>query len=223
MKRLILENVVIYDIETKRVPDDVDGGWNNPEGMGFAAAVAYFYRYDRYRFYQGSAGREKLAQDLDVTTAVTFNGIRFDSKVLLGNNRYFDSIGCMTRNEFCCFENYDILVEYAFARFGILVDKPPATATDIMSILANPAIHDGTFNLNAIANATLNMGKTGSGAMAPELYKKKMFSKLFEYCLHDVRITRKIFEFILNNRFIVDGSRRVVNVPPRQFLVDITG
>jgi DEAD/DEAH box helicase domain-containing protein len=217
MNRLLLENVAVYDIETAKVPDDVDGGWSNPEGMGFAAAVAYFYRDDRYLFYKGEAGRQRLARDLTYRMAVTFNGIRFDSLVLLGNDRDFDSAGCMTSNGGASFYNYDILVEYASARLGYLVEKPPAFVTDILAILKNPAIHDGTFNLNALAKMTLGAQKSGNGAAAPALYQDGKLDELYEYCLHDVRITKRLFEFILNNGFVIDGRGSIVRISRCQF------
>jgi len=41
-----LKEWVVYDVEVVRGPDKVEGGWDNPEGMGFASAVVYDFKTD---------------------------------------------------------------------------------------------------------------------------------------------------------------------------------
>jgi len=49
--------------------------------------------------------------------------------------------------------------------------------------------------LNSIAQATLEIGKAGSGLDALKYFRQGNFAKLSEYCQHDVFITREIYEY----------------------------
>lgn len=49
--------------------------------------------------------------------------------------------------------------------------------------------------LDAVAQASVGAGKTGSGLQAIEFYRKGEFDKLKKYCLDDVRITKEVYEF----------------------------
>ena len=72
-------------------------------------------------------------------------------------------------------------------------------------------VFDGTCKLDAIAKATLGIGKTGDGALAPLMIRRKQWAKVFAYNLHDVRITHKLFCFARDKGFLVDGGgRRIV-------------
>ena len=50
-------------------------------------------------------------------------------------------------------------------------------------------------SLESIAQATLKEGKSGSGLEAVRLYREGRIEELKQYCLDDVRITQKIYEF----------------------------
>ena len=50
-------------------------------------------------------------------------------------------------------------------------------------------------SLESIAQATLKEGKSGSGLKAVQLYREGRMEELKRYCLDDVRITHKIYEF----------------------------
>jgi len=205
-----LETFVVYDVEVAILPDYVKGGWENPEGMGFASAVAYAYGADRYYFFLHEDGRKGLIELLDGKTAVTFNGIKFDSRVVLGNNRDVNPRGT-TRTEIHGFGNYDLLLEYLKARYGF-TDVGEAEAN-----LGGPVVvHDGSFSLDGLAEGTLRLRKTGHGAEAPLLYQAEQYEALLAYNLHDVRLTRKLFEFAREYGFLVDREGRVVTLNMEQ-------
>ena len=50
-------------------------------------------------------------------------------------------------------------------------------------------------SLESIAQATLKEGKSGTGLEAVQLYREGRIEELKQYCLDDVRITQKIYEF----------------------------
>jgi len=54
--------------------------------------------------------------------------------------------------------------------------------------------------LQSLAEATLNKGKGGDGLKAVEWWQKGEVEKVREYCIEDVRITRQIYEYALENK-----------------------
>lgn len=50
-------------------------------------------------------------------------------------------------------------------------------------------------SLNSVAQATLDVGKGGSGLDAIRYYRSGDFESLEKYCLQDVRLTKDVFEF----------------------------
>ncbi|MFH0800111.1 MAG: ribonuclease H-like domain-containing protein [Pseudomonadota bacterium] len=50
-------------------------------------------------------------------------------------------------------------------------------------------------SLESVAQATLGLGKSGSGLDAIRYYREGRIAELKKYCLDDVRITRDIFEY----------------------------
>jgi hypothetical protein len=53
--------------------------------------------------------------------------------------------------------------------------------------------------LQSLAEATLKKGKGGDGLKAVEWWAQGEYEKVREYCIEDVRITREIFEYALQN------------------------
>ena len=52
-----------------------------------------------------------------------------------------------------------------------------------------------TAKLEAIAQGSLNKGKTGDGLKAITLWKEGNIDELREYCLADVKITKEVYEY----------------------------
>ena len=203
----MMEHIVIYDVEIAKEVENVPNGWDNPEGMGFASAVAYDYATDQYHFFLHKEDKPALIDLLHTKTAVTFNGIKFDSRVLLGNDRYLNPKGPTWDAQLHWgWDNIDLLQEYVKARFG------DSDVGEAEARLGDSAIHDGSFSLDGLAEGTFDLHKTGHGSHAPILYQQEKYADLLSYNLQDVRLTRKIFEFIRQYGFIVDRKSRVINI-----------
>lgn len=238
-----LKDCVVYDVEIAKEVKDVEGGWDNPDGMGFASAVTYSYAKDKYSFFLGDIPEEMLdVENIDDILpvppkeffdemagkiAISFNGIKFDSRVVLGNDRILwgpqhhmnaidgddvklsmlTQLGFNVTTTPDCqlgWGNYDILLEYIKARFGI------NTVAMAEEKLGQRSIHDGSFSLDGLAEGTFGLHKSGHGAHAPVLYRNEQFAELLDYNLHDVRLSKKIFDFIRKYGFIVDRGNRVI-------------
>jgi hypothetical protein len=69
--------------------------------------------------------------------------------------------------------------------------------------------------LDALANATIGRGKTGSGSRAPELARIGRWAELTNYCLEDVLLTRDLGHFIAKEGYIIDrdAEQLTLHVP----------
>lgn len=69
------------------------------------------------------------------------------------------------------------------------------------------------FKLADICARTLGSSKFPTDP-APQLYAQKRFGDLYTYCLKDVQLTARLFDFILANGYIVDplGERLEINL-----------
>lgn len=56
--------------------------------------------------------------------------------------------------------------------------------------------------LDDVAHATLGVGKSGHGLMAVEFWKKGEIDKLRDYCLQDVRVTRDVYDYAIQNQHV---------------------
>lgn len=54
--------------------------------------------------------------------------------------------------------------------------------------------------LDAVAQATIGSGKSGNGLEALLYYKNGKMDLLKKYCLDDVRVTKEVYEYALNNQ-----------------------
>lgn len=63
--------------------------------------------------------------------------------------------------------------------------------------------------LDQVAEGTLGINKTGHGLDAIEWWKKGEIEKLRKYCLDDVRITRDLYDYALQNSKLIfkEGGR----------------
>jgi len=62
--------------------------------------------------------------------------------------------------------------------------------------------------LQSVAEATLKMSKSGDGLGAIEMFKEGRMEELKKYCLDDVRITKEIYEYGVENKKILFTSNR---------------
>jgi DEAD/DEAH box helicase domain-containing protein len=56
--------------------------------------------------------------------------------------------------------------------------------------------------LDSLVTATLGVGKIGSGADAIRYFASGQLDKLKEYCMEDVRLTKRLYEFGRDNGYI---------------------
>jgi hypothetical protein len=199
-------DTLVYDIEIARTVESTKKGWASPKDLCFASAVAYSYDKDRYYFFLHLSGLTQLIALLNKNKVATFNGIRFDSKVILGNKRIIKNngkkAGVFIAGKGVIWEEYDLFVQCL--KF-VHKCKNDMEACKKMS--------PGGMKLDDICKATIGMKKTGNGADAPILYQKRLFDDLLEYNFNDVRITKKLYDFIFENKYVLDKNKNKIRIP----------
>jgi DEAD/DEAH box helicase domain-containing protein len=69
--------------------------------------------------------------------------------------------------------------------------------------------------LDAVATATLQVGKSADGLQAVRWWKQGQVEKVFAYCEQDVAVTRDVYEFGRRHRYVqfYDRQYRIRKVP----------
>jgi hypothetical protein len=217
--------MLVYNVETLRTPEEIspdnpNQGWQHPMLMGFGSAVVYDYSTDLYHCII-TQERERLVRMLSLgvppctasrQVVVSFNGIKFDNKVTLDCDCQ-DNMDLPTP-----WRNYDILLEIVKAKFQC------QNVREAEKELGAVIVHDGSIGLDGLAQGTLGMGKTGHGSKSPLLIREGRWGDLFAYNLHDVRLTRKLMDFLMRYGYLIDrGGFKIEIVVPEWVKMDYYG
>lgn len=180
--------MLIYDCEIKNAIPEQGGdkmkyirycnGWSDFRGMGIACIAAYDYTDDRYRVFceDNFAVFQALADTHKII--IGFNSIGFDNRLCAEN-------GLRVEDQ----KSYDILVKiWKAAGLGPVFESPS---------------HCG-FSLDAVCRANFGAGKTGHGTVAPVLWQAGRIGEVIDYCINDVRLTKRLFDQILRYGWIVN-------------------
>lgn len=84
---------------------------------------------------------------------------------------------------------------------------------DILTRIKNSAGH--RISLDAVAQETLGMGKTGDGLDAIKYFHTGQLDKLRDYCLNDVEVTRDVYDYGLQKGVVKFRNKwnRLVECP----------
>jgi len=92
----------------------------------------------------------------------------------------------------------------------VKLDTSKLPILDLMEDITNRLGH--RVSLDSVAQATLNVGKTGHGLDAIDYFREGKWDLLKSYCLNDVKITRDVYEYGLKHGHVFyltrDGSDR---------------
>ena len=193
---------IVYDCETKKHFHQVKGGWDNIYDHGMSSCVTFNSKSSHYRFF---IDREEVCKYLHGKLVVTFNGIMFDSLLLLGNDRILEKNG-ITRNDKYWWVNADLYVEMWRRILDLDKDYPK-----IIEEIKKQKFSKGIFSLNDIAGATLGHTKTENGSHAPDLYQQNRIIELLEYNINDTAVIRDLYLFVKQNKFMITGNYDVIS------------
>ncbi|MFT5468390.1 MAG: hypothetical protein ACI8UO_003499 [Verrucomicrobiales bacterium] len=77
------QDLVYFDLETKRTASDV-GGWNNKGDMGMSIGVTYSTKSGKYAIYSEARVHDLIEQLMRADLVIGYNHISFDYEVLMG-------------------------------------------------------------------------------------------------------------------------------------------
>ena len=106
-----------------------------------------------------------------------------------------------------------LIIGFNIKRFDFVVLGPYLSipintlpALDIMEEIVKVVGH--RVSLESVAQATLGKGKIGNGLDALRFFKEGKMEELKRYCLHDVMITREVYEYGQTHKEISFTSNR---------------
>jgi hypothetical protein len=118
-------------------------------------------------------------------------------------------------------ERADMLIGYNSNTFDIPILNRyyPGDLTKIKSLdllVEVQSVLGRRLRLQSLAEATLNKGKGGNGLQAVEWWAAGEYEKVRKYCIEDVRITRELYDYALQN-----GSLKYKDLKQkREFKID---
>jgi DEAD/DEAH box helicase domain-containing protein len=160
------ENVVVFDLETKKLADEV-GGWKNIHKMGLSLAVIHSQAGGFMTFTEETV-KDLIGQLKQAELIVGYNHVRFDYQVL----------SAYTSENLRALPNLDMLKE-------------------VHNVLGF------RLKLQHLAEATLGEGKSGDGLDAVRWFKEGKMDLIEKYCRDDVRVTRDLYRFGLENGYLI--------------------
>lgn len=171
--------ILAFDVETKRLAEEVateyaselDGSspWERPDLFGFAVGVAVDVDTGEARRYGPGEAFDMLEALRNAERTVGYNSASFDLGVLAADG---DVEAIRSRHVDLC-----SLVRDALAKL------PEAQRVD--------RLRQG--GLDGLAKANGLLGKTGSGADAPTLFREGRVDELLHYCEVDVRLVCDLY------------------------------
>jgi DEAD/DEAH box helicase domain-containing protein len=164
-----------------------------------------FFDLETQRSIQEVGGRENLKL-LRVSVAVTFSTATNEFKTYTEKD-----LAALIAD----LKSADRVIGFNLLNFDYPVLK--AYTTERLSDLPTLDLLDDIYNklgfrvgLDALASATLGTNKSADGLLAIRWFREGKLDELTAYCREDVVITKKLFEFGRDNKFVVypDRTRR---------------
>jgi DEAD/DEAH box helicase domain-containing protein len=101
-------------------------------------------------------------------------------------------------------ESADVLIGYNSDSFDIplLNNYYPGDLTKIRSLDLLVEVQNALgrrLRLQSLAEGTLKVGKSGDGLQSVRWWQEGLYDKVREYCIDDVRITRRLYDYALEH------------------------
>ena len=177
-----------YDVETLRLSHEVAGGWENTFDFGFSVGCITDHNGRKYAYNSHFMpdARERLVQQLRTyDSIVSFNGIRFDNKVVAADEPAF-------------------LAEIDERSWDVKVLLEQACGIDDKE---GPHI----ISLNSAAFATLGSHKMEGftdGREAVRAWRRGEYKRVEEYNQKDADLTAEVYSFGLRNGYALFAPSR---------------
>lgn len=183
-----MSRTLFFDLETKYAAEDV-GGWANVMDMGMSVGVIWDSLDRDYHVYLEHQVPLLVAHLKKADRIVGFNHIEFDLRVVAGHESTPEARH-RRYLELASLPNFDMLVE-------------------LKKLLGH------RLKLDSLARPTLQVGKSADGLQALAWYKEGRLDLIIAYCKQDVEVTRRLYEYAVENGKLLYDSRsgvKTVNV-----------
>lgn len=109
-------------------------------------------------------------------------------------------------------QNASLIIGFAIVRF----DLPVLAKYFNFNIMALPRLdlleevelaYGNRVGLDILAQANLGIGKTHHGLDAIQFYNEGNWAELERYCLQDVKVTKELYEFIRDKKYVAIPQR----------------
>jgi len=199
------KKIAVFDAEIKKRIEDCSKGWESHDEMGISVLVIFDYQTMRYRVFDDKNADEAAAILSTYDLVVGFNTVKFDWKLIKASWPGMFPVkitnpkdGSVVQSDGRVSRDFDILREI-WLSLGLNPDR------------FDPSTHGG-YKLDDVAWDTIQMRKTGNGALAPIMFQKGQWAELVDYCIEDVRIEKTLFEFVAMHEYVVRNGR-VIPIP----------
>lgn len=167
-------------------------------------------------------GLRRITLDIETTYAApgTFDPNSMELSLIGIHDTFDDSLQSFTVPElpklWPILERADVLVGYNSDHFDIPIlnkyyagDLSKIRSIDLLAEIRN--VLGRRLKLDSVAKATLGKKKSGSGLDAVRWWAEGKIDKVRKYCLDDVKITKEVYEYALQNgkvRYDDFGTKR---------------
>jgi DEAD/DEAH box helicase domain-containing protein len=172
-------DTLVFDIETSNFFTDPGVGWDNFGALKISAVGVYSYGQDKYFCFEEHEMSSVAELFARAKTIVGFSMNRYDIPVL---NSYFQKLRLAVPN---------------------LWEKERVDLLEEIERIMNQRI-----SLSKLAEANLGVKKNLGGAEAIRLFQEGKIKELKEYCLNDVKLTKKLYDlYLAQNYFLMPDKK----------------
>lgn len=171
-------DTIVLDIETQNFFTDPEVGWGNFGALKISVVCLYSYGRDQYVCFEEGEIKALAQLVRESGRLVGFSINRYDLPVL---HHYFRR------------EVKPALDLWQKERVDLLEEIEIATGHRV--------------SLDKLARANLSGGKERHGAEAISLYREGRLTELKEYCRHDVRLTKELYDLYRERNYLFVPDR----------------
>ena len=175
-----MSRILFFDLETKYAAEEV-GGWGNIMDMGMSVGVIWDAHDQDFHVYLEHEVPGIVSHLHQGELIVGFNHVSFDLRVLAGTRPTAEQRHQLYM-ELLALNHFDMLAE-------------------LKKVLGH------RIRLDSLARSTLQSGKAADGLQALAWYREGRIDRIIEYCKKDVEVTRRLYEYALENGELLYDSR----------------
>lgn len=197
---------IILKCETQKTFQEIKKK-SNVWDLLLSVATTYSYNENRYRIWSFSK-KDELLSYLNKKCIITYNGLRFDLPLLFGEDLVCDDVyTCTSKSRnidfYCCDLFISIMRNvYRCDGYGELKNK----------MLKHPLSNMTSYSLYNIYTSTISkkLNKDIYNYNSADLFRTRKVLDLVEFNLLKNRMIKKLYEYIVEYKQIINGDYDVV-------------